>query len=130
MITETNSDTATRRRSLLLETIGVGMAELLVALVIFSTALLGIVGTAARVGGLVNSSHVQLHAAALARQQIEALMAQPYDSVADGSNVLEGIQCSWTVSSKKRAKEITLVYRYDVPGREREDTLIAAVLKP
>jgi len=130
VITETNSDTATRRRSLLLETIGVGMAELLVALVIFSTALLGIVGTAARVGGMVNSSHVRLHAGALARHQIEELMASPYDSVKNGSSVREAVQINWTVTNGKRAKEILLTYTYSVPGRARQDTLTAAVLKP
>ena len=50
---------------------GVGVAEVLIALVIFSTALLGIVGTAARVGGMVNASHVRLEAGVLARQQVE-----------------------------------------------------------
>lgn len=109
---------------------GVGVAEVLVALVIFSTALLGIVGTAARVGGIVNSSHVRLKAGVLARQQIEELMAMPYDSVKAGSSTIDRIDCSWTVTVTPRAKEITLVYRYEMKNGTRADTLSTAVLRP
>ncbi|UCF19354.1 MAG: hypothetical protein JSU87_15715 [Gemmatimonadota bacterium] len=107
---------------------GVGLSELLVALVIFSTALLGIVGTAARVGGIVNSSHVRLRAGAVAQQQIEELLTQPYDAVQNGAVVRDNVQLQWTVKETARAKQVVLAYRYELPGGTRSDTLTVAVL--
>jgi type II secretory pathway pseudopilin PulG len=119
-------DVAGQRRA----NLGVGLTELLVALVIFSTALLGIVGTAARVGGIVNSSHVRLKAGAVAQQKIEELLTAPFDSVKDGTTVRDDVKLEWVVKESTRAKQIVLAYSYDVPGRTRSDTLTAAVLKP
>ncbi len=107
---------------------GVGVPELLVALVIFSTALLGIVGTAARVGGIVNSSHVRLRAGAVAQQQVEELLTMPYDSVRNGAVVRDDVQLQWTVKETERAKQVVLTYSYELPGGTRSDTLTAAVL--
>lgn len=108
---------------------GVSIAELLIALVIFSTALLGVVGTAARVGGIMNSSHVQLRAGSIAQQQIEELLTQPYLEVKTGSATRRGVNLSWTVAETTWAKEILLVYRYSVPGHVRADTLTCARIR-
>ncbi len=109
---------------------GISLAETLVSLVIFSTALLGIVGTAARVGATVNSSHVRLSAVSVAGQQLETLLTQPYDSVASGSAERKGVQMAWTVTEGTAGKSVVLVYRYRVPQRAYQDTVTAAVLKP
>ena len=109
---------------------GVGVTEALISLVIFSTALLGIVGTAARVGGIVNSSHVRLRAGAVAQQQIEELLTVPFDSVKNGAAVRDEVKLEWIVKESASAKQVVLVYSYDMPGRSRSDTLTAAVLKP
>ncbi len=108
---------------------GVTIAEVLIALVIFSTALLGVVGTAARVGGIVNSSHVRLRASSIARQQVEELMTEPYAAVINGSAVRRGVDLRWTVAETSWSKEILLVYRYNLPNRMREDTLTCARLR-
>ena len=102
----------------------------LIALVIFSTALLGVVGTAAGVGGFVNASHVRLQAGAIAREQIEELLTAPYDSLKTGTVTREGVRITWTVQENDRAKEMLVVYRYNVPSEVREDTLTAALIKP
>jgi Tfp pilus assembly protein PilV len=109
---------------------GIGLAEVLIALVIFSTAILGIVGTAARVGAIVNSSHVRLGATTLATRQLETLLSMPYDSVASGTVERGDVEISWAVTQTAVAKHIVLVYRYDLTSGVREDTLTAAVLKP
>ncbi len=109
---------------------GVTLAETLVSLVIFSTALLGIVGTAARVGASVNSSHVRLGAASVARQQIETILTQPYDSVANGSAERKGVKMVWAVTEGTAGKNVVLVYDYRVPQRAYRDTLTIGVLKP
>ncbi len=109
---------------------GVSLAEMMVSLVIFSTALLGIVGTAARVGASVNSSHMRLGAASVARQQIETLLTQPYDSVASGSAERKGVKMVWAVTEGTAGKNVVLVYQYRVPQRAYQDTLTIGVLKP
>lgn len=109
---------------------GVSLAEMMVSLVIFSTALLGIVGTAARVGATVNSSHMRLAAASVARQQVETILTQPYDSVANGSAEREGVKMVWAVTEGAAGKRVVMVYQHRVPRRAYEDTLTVGVLKP
>ena len=108
---------------------GVGVTEALIAMVIFSTALLGIVGTSARVGASVNSSHVRLRALAIARHQVEQVLSTEYDKVVGGSVEEEGVQMAWSVTASSSAKEIVMVYRYDLPGGTRSDTLTTALLR-
>ena len=108
---------------------GFGVTEVLIALVIFSTAMLGIVGTSARVGASLNSSHVKLRSGAIARHQVEQLLAADYDAVTSGSTVVDEVEMAWAVSATSAAKEIVLVYRYELPGGVRQDTLTAARLQ-
>ena len=108
---------------------GVGVTEVLISLVIFSTALLGIVGTSARVGASVNSSHVRLRALTVATHQVEQLLSTEYDKVVGGSVEEEGVQMAWSVTASSSGKEIVMVYRYDLPGRTRSDTLTTALLR-
>jgi Tfp pilus assembly protein PilV len=108
---------------------GVGVTEALIALVIFSTALLGIVGTSARVGASVNSSHVRLRALAVARHQVEQLLSTEYDKVAAGSAQADGVQMAWNVTASSSGKEIVMTYQYSLPGGARTDTLTTAMLR-
>ncbi len=121
---------AVRERAIDRPEAGVGLAEVLISLVIFSTAILGIIGTAARVGAIVNSSHGRLTAGAVARQQIEQLLSEPYDSLKSGSSEQADVDLAWTVTPTNRAKQIVLVYQFDVPTGSGQDTLHAALLKP
>lgn len=105
------------------------MTEALIALVIFSTALLGIVGTSARVGASLNSSHVRLRALAAARHQVEELLSTDYDKLASGTAKDLGVEMAWTVSATSSAKEIVMVYEYAIPGGVRRDTLTTALLR-
>ena len=109
---------------------GVGVTEALISLVIFSTALLGIVGTSARVGASVNSSHVRLRAMTIAQHQVEQLLSTEYGEVAAGSAEEAGVQMAWTVAASSSAKEIVMVYQYSLPGGVRSDTLTTALLRP
>lgn len=126
---QANQRSAVRRRSPLRSESGVSIAEVLIALVIFSTALLGVVGTAARVGGIVNSSHVRLRAGSVAQQQIEELLTQPYTQVKAGSATRRGVDLRWTVAETTWAKEVLLVYEYTIPGHVRADTLTFARIR-
>lgn len=120
---------ALTRNSPLRSESGVSIAEVLIALVIFSTALLGVVGTAARVCGIMNSSHVRLRAGSIAQQQIEELLTQPYIEVKSGTATRRGVDLRWTVAETIWAKEVLLVYKYNVPGHLRADTLTFARIR-
>lgn len=109
---------------------GVGLTETLVSLVIFSTAMLGIVGTSARVGITVNSSHGRLSALSVARQQLEEVMAEEYANVTGGTATRDGVQLTWAVQESASGKDIVLVYYYTVPGAVRQDTLVAGLRRP
>ncbi len=126
---QANQRSAGRRRSPLRSESGVSIVEVLIALVIFATALLGVVGTAARVGGIVNSSHVRLRAGSVAQQQIEELLTRPYIEVKAGSVTRRGVDLRWTVAETTWAKEVMLVYKYTTPGRVRADTLSFARIR-
>ncbi len=117
------------RRALLRSESGVGVTEALIALVIFSTALLGIVGTSARVGASLNSSHVRLRALAIARHQVEELLSTDYDALTNGTAEDLGVQMAWRVTASSSAKEIVLIYQYGIPGGARRDTLTTALLR-
>lgn len=109
---------------------GFGVTEALISMVIFSTALLGIVGTSARVGASVNSSHVRLAALTVARHQVEQLLSTEYDKIVAGSAEEDGVQMAWSVTASSSAKEIVMIYQYDLPGGVRSDTLTTALLRP
>ncbi|MGD8698592.1 MAG: hypothetical protein PVJ43_04840 [Gemmatimonadales bacterium] len=108
---------------------GVGVTEALISLVIFSTALLGIVGTSARVGASVNSSHVRLRALTVATHHLEQVLSTEYDQVTAGSAQADGVQMAWNVTASSSGKEIVMVYRYSLPGGARTDTLTTALLR-
>lgn len=111
-------------------TSGFGISEVLISVVVLTTAVLGIAATAARSGAILNKAHMRAGALAQARLEIEEILAQPYDSVEAGSAERGAVDIEWTVTNAQRMKELVLVYRYDVPGETRADTVTLAVRKP
>jgi Tfp pilus assembly protein PilV len=108
---------------------GMGLSEVLVSLMVFSFAILGIVATSARVGMTVNGAHSRLAANAVARQQIETLLAQPAAVSKDGVVTRDGVTMKWTVSSSIAGRKVQLLYHYVLPSGARTDTLTAATVR-
>lgn len=100
------------------------------ALIVLTVAVLGIAASAARSGALINNAQSRMNAMGIARVQLEALLAQPYGSLQDGSASRENVQLSWDVEDGTRTKKIVLEYSYTVPGEVRVDTLSAAARRP
>lgn len=109
---------------------GFGLPEALMALIVLTVAVLGIAASAARSGALINNAQSRMNAMGIARVQLEALLAQPYGSLQDGSASRENVQLSWDVEDGTRTKKIVLEYSYTVPGEVRVDTLSAAARRP
>ncbi|MGD8697913.1 MAG: hypothetical protein PVJ43_01400 [Gemmatimonadales bacterium] len=108
---------------------GMGLPEVLVSLLVFSAAILGIVGTSARVGLAVNGAHGRLAAQAVARQQAERLLAQPASMSLSGKTSRDGVTMAWTISESNAGRKVQLAYRYVLPSGARMDTLTAATVR-
>jgi len=106
-----------------------GLAEVLISLLIFSAAILGMIGTSARVGLAVNGAHGRLAAEAVARQQAELLLAQPTSMSTTGTASRDGVTMAWTISESFGGRKVQLAYRYVLPSGVRTDTLTAATVR-
>ncbi len=106
---------------------GMGLPEVLISLLIFSAAILGIVATSARVGLAVNGAHGRLAAQAVARQQVEMLLAQSANK-SEGTASRDGVTMAWTISENPAGRKVQLAYRYALPSGARIDTLTAATV--
>ncbi len=109
---------------------GFGLAETIVTIVILGTAFLGIAGTAAHVGAGLNSTHERTRAMTIAQNQLENLLAVPYDQLVAGSRLVEGVSLAWRVIERDGAKEIELAASWSTRSRARSQWLTAARLKP
>jgi Tfp pilus assembly protein PilV len=107
-----------------------GLSEVLVSLLVFSFAILGIVATSARVGMTVNGAHSRLAANAVARQQIETILARPAAAMSkDGVVTRDGVSMKWTISNSIAGRKVQLMYHYVLPTGARTDTLTAATVR-
>src|SRR5688500_5059904 len=77
---------------------GFTLLEVLVALVVLSTGILGLAATAAMVSRLVGDGSRLTVAATVATARLEQLRAVPCASVASGTAVTRGIEERWTAT--------------------------------
>lgn len=82
--------------------------EVVVALVILSTVLLGIAATTSTAAKSLTAGQRQVENAAAIQYQAELLLALPFDSLASGSANVQGIPCKWSVTGTN-PKSIQLV---------------------
>ena len=108
---------------------GMGLSEVLISLLIFSVAILGLIGTSARVGLAVNGAHGRLAAQAVARGEVETLLAQPTSMSLTGKASREGVTMEWTISETPAGRKVQLAYSYALPAGVHVDTLTAATVR-
>ena len=82
--------------------------EVVVALVILSTVLLGIAATTSTAAKSLTSGQRQVENAAAIQYQAELLLAVPFDSLANGTAQVEGVPLKWTVTGTT-VKSVQLV---------------------
>ena len=87
---------------------GFTLAELLVALMVFSVGALAMVATSANVMTLITSSKNRTLAAAVAEARFERLRAQPCSAHRSDSTTTRGIGEVWTVVNLARADDVTV----------------------
>lgn len=96
---------------------GFTLLEVLVALVVLSTGILGLAANAALVSRLVGDGSRLTLAATAATARLEQLRAVPCASVTAGTAVTRGIEERWTLTpigpaGEPRALEVQLSVRY------------------
>lgn len=109
---------------------GFGMVEATLALVILTAGLLGLAASGSFAQRQVTRAHLRSESMEQARVQLEQLLAQPYDSLTNGTCELDGVQMEWTVTDMTNSKRIVLTYRYNASGRVRIDTVAAGARAP
>ena len=105
---------------------GFTLLEVLVALVILSTGILGLAANAALVSRLVGDGSRLTIAATVATARLEQLRALPCAGVASGMAVTRGIEERWTAApigsaAEPHAVEVRLSVTYRVRGARGGD---------
>lgn len=109
---------------------GVSLVEILIGVVILAVALLGLAAAGGVAARQVYSGRQDMSRWAAIQHQLEYLVSQGYDEVADGSTTVQGYPMSWTVTGDD-PKQITVVMtREDYQGNSVNDTLITYMANP
>jgi Tfp pilus assembly protein PilV len=87
---------------------GVSIIEVLIACVLLTVAVLGIVGAATSISKQTGNSRRQIQAAGMAQQRLDSLRSLPCSGMASGSATRQGIAQTWTVSGSGNTRTIVL----------------------
>jgi len=101
---------------------GFTLAELLVALMVFSVGALAMVATSANVMTLITASKNRVNAASVAASRFERLRAQPCSAHRTDSATTRGITEAWQVVKLAKADDVTV--RVTFPANHRVQTRI------
>jgi prepilin-type N-terminal cleavage/methylation domain-containing protein len=109
---------------------GVSLIEILIGVIILSVALLGLAAAGGVAARQVYMGRVDMARWAALQQQLESLVADGYDNVADGSANVQGYPMTWTVTGTN-PKQITVVMtRENFRGETVQDTLVTYIADP
>lgn len=87
---------------------GFTLAELLVALMVFSVGALAMVATSANVMTLITASKNRALAASVASSRFERMRAQPCSAHRTDSATTRGINEAWNVTKLAKADDVTV----------------------
>jgi Tfp pilus assembly protein PilV len=108
--------TTTRKRAVRARA-GFMLAELLVALMIFSVGALAMVATASNVMTLMTASKNRTVAADVVQARFERMRSQPCAAHTTDSATARGVTESWKVVNLVRADDVTVTVRFTSNGR-------------
>ncbi len=103
---------------------GVSVVEVLVALIVFTTAALAAVQHMLTAQQQARAAEIITEAAAAGQYQMETLRSLPYDSVASDSDTVSGFPLSWTVSGTAPKVVVLAIERRSVLGGMTVDTFV------
>ena len=100
---------------------GFTIVEVLVAVMILTVGLLGLVTTAALVTRMIGQGQRQTEAAALAADRFEQLRSVPCAALADGSSTQGGFTVAWRVAGAADSRDIDVIVTSPTPRGTRQD---------
>ena len=109
---------------------GFTIIEILIAVVMLSFGLLGMLGATAATIRVIGDSDRMVTAAYRATQRLERLEALACDAARSGTDTQQGVDIAWTVggTAADRTRMITLTATYPLSrGRVRVDTFEKAL---
>jgi len=109
---------------------GFTIIEVVVAIMIFSVGILGLVATAASVTRMVGRSQQYNMAASLAQQRVEILRATVCTSIASGSGTSGNYSLAWTVSNAAGSgggKQVVIVVTSPTAKGSKTDTFTSII---
>ena len=116
------------------DTRGFTLIEILIAIVILSIGVLGMVGTAGLVSRMIGQGKRNTQAATVAMQRMEtiretAMSTNPRcTALAGGTATTSGVTETWTVSGTGRSRRIRLIVVYPTNRGVATDTVNTVVL--
>lgn len=108
---------------------GFSIIEVIVAVVIFTFAILGMTTTSNFVSRQMQIALRDMRMAFATQQKIEQLLSLGYGGITSGSGTVDGFPVAWWVSGTN-PKVLTLVVSSDSTASARKDTVITAVAQP
>lgn len=108
---------------------GFSIIEVIVAIVLFTFAILGMTTTSNFVSRQMQIARRDMRMAFAAQQKIEELISRGYANVTGGSGTVDGFPMSWWVSGTS-PKVLVLVVASDSSLSAKKDTVITAVAPP
>lgn len=90
---------------------GTSLVEVLIAAVMMTVAVLGLLGSSTSISQQMGAGRRQMMAASIAQRRLDSLLSVPCSALSatpNGSGVSSGIQESWTVSGSGATRRVTL----------------------
>ncbi|WP_145978968.1 type IV pilus modification PilV family protein [Gemmatimonas phototrophica] len=90
---------------------GTSLVEVLIAAVMMTVAVLGLLGSSTSISQQMGAGRRQMMAASIAQRRLDSLLSVPCSALSatpTGSGVSSGIQESWTVSGSGATRRVTL----------------------
>jgi type IV pilus modification protein PilV len=101
-----------RRRARIVRRAGFTMVELLVAMMIFSVGVLGMVASAGAMMNMIGSSQSRNIAASIAESRFERLRAMSCGAQLDGSTTTRGLKETWVVDHLVGVNDVTVTVSF------------------
>ncbi len=103
---------------------GFSMLEVLVSLMLFSVTVLGLTWAVMTASAQLRASRSDLQVWTAARNQLDELTAQGFDSVTAGTDTVAGYPISWDVQGVNPKKIVLVVQAQNWSGTLVPDTFI------
>lgn len=109
---------------------GFSLVEILISLLIFSVALLGLCAAGSVAARQVYMGRQDMARWSAVQEQIESLMSQGYDGVTSSTATVQGYPMTWTVSGTDPKRIELTLERANYLGQTVQDTFVTFLADP